>query len=223
MDVKQVQSDNEEESRTGAIKKKARTDPLNTLFNRRKNSRDKGKTQSTVHPMAVEATSHKRSSLEKDGTKVDAVARKFTIPTTLEDNKEIKLESYAEIKATSQLISKSPATFKLSDIFTLPQPSAHGISKLSTLPSAVASSNSRRNISLTSDSILPCEDFTTDTNFPQQPLLELRGSPSEPESDLVGHSGPTSKKKRKRRKRKKFLQNVRMPLCLKIDGAASAS
>lgn len=230
VDVKQVQSDNEEESRTGAIKKKARTDPSGTLFKRRKNS-DNGKTQSTVHPMALEATLPKLSLLEKDGTKVDGVARNFTIPITLENNKEIKLESpvhHAEkravqIKTTSQLISKSPATSKLSNIFMLSQPSARDISKLSTLPPAVTSSNSRRNISLTSDSTLPYEDFTTDTSFPQQPLLNLRGSPSEPESDPAGHSRLTSKKKRRRRKRKKFLQTVKTPLCLKIDGATSVS
>jgi len=228
VNVKQVQSDNEEESRTGAIKKKARTDPFSTLFKRRKNSRDNGKTQSIVYPMALEATPQKRSLLEKDGTKVDEVARNFTIPITLENDKEIKLESpvhraekrAVQIKTTSQPISKPPATSKLSNISTL---SARDISKLSTLPPAVASSNSRRNISLTSYSTLPCEDFTTDTSFPQQPLLNLRGSPSEPESDRAGDSGLTSKKKRKRRKRMKFPQNVKTPLCLKIDGATSAS
>ena len=165
--------------------------------------------------MALEATPQKRSLLEKDGTKVDEVARNFTIPITLENDKEIKLESpvhHAEkrgvqIKTTSQLISKPPATSKLSNISTLSQPFARDISKLSTLPPAVASSNSRRNISLTSDSTLPCEDFATDTSFPQQPLLNLRGSPSEPEIDRAGHSGLTSKKKRKRRKRMKFPQN----------------
>jgi len=224
VDVKQVQSDNEEESRAGAIKKKAHNDPFSTLF---KNSRNNGKTQSTMHPMAVEATPQKRSSLETDGTKVDEAARKLAIPITLEINEEIKLVHHAEeavqIKTTSQLISKSPAISKLSNLSTSSQPSTHDTSKLSTLPSAVASSNSRRNISLTSNSTLPWEDFTADTSFPQQPLLNLRGSPGELENDLARHFGLTSKKKRKRRKKKKFLQNAKMPLCLKIDGAASTS
>jgi len=121
MNVKQVQSDNEEESRTGAIKKKARTDPFSTLFKRRKNSRDNGKTQSTVHPMALEATPQKRSLLEKDGTKVDEVARNFTIPITLENDKEISLNHQFIMQRSEESRSRPPRSLSANH---LPHPSS---------------------------------------------------------------------------------------------------
>lgn len=217
--MKQVQSDNEEESRTGVIKKKARIDPFSTLPRKRKDSGDSGKTRSVMHPAAMEATPPKRSSLAKDVTSSTLVARELVAdPITLKNNKSsvdhktnAEEQELANIKITPPPIDKSPATFELSRLCA---PSTHDISKLSALPSAVPSSNFRQNTS---------EDLTVDASFLQQPLLNLRCSPRKPESDSIDHSELTPKKKRKRRRKKKLLQNIEMPLHLKTDGAISIS
>jgi len=218
VDTKQVQSDNEEESRTGVIKKKARIDPFSTLPRKRKDSGDSGKTRS-VMPAAMEATLPKRSSLAKGATSSTLVARELVAdPITLQNNKSsvdhktnAEEQELANIKITPPPIDKSPTTFELSRLCA---PSTHDISKLSAVPSAVPSSNFRQNTS---------EDLTVDTSFLQQPLLNLRVSPRKPESDSIDHSELTSKKKRKRRRKKKLLQNIEMPLHLKTDGAISIS
>jgi hypothetical protein len=214
---KKHESDDEGESRSGAIKKKARADPFDipSKKGKKKNTELNGKSGPTIHPAALKAISHDWAEMD-DGFDVDAVARELLVdpesPGMLEKKtsqkaqdklscpeeqgtKQPKLPLSSRVKTVvDETPSKSPARSEPSKHLE-PSP-----------PAASLAAHPKLDISSPFLSNQP----SAGVSLLQQPLLNLYGSPSEGEGDEDENPGPSGRtpKKRKRRKKKKSLQHI---------------
>lgn len=223
--TKKPQSDDEEESRPGAIKKKARVDPFSTLSKKEKNkgTRDSGKNGPTIHPVALKAMPSSQSlpPAIEDGLEVDEVAKELLlVPDTPETPR--KEADYISQQDSNRDGEQGTKRADLSDVGINPPPHTSSSSPLkptapdASLPPAQTPATppvSLRNlvdVSLTANLPPSPGDRRGDSNFLKLPLLNLRGSVSERGSEIeeAGSSGLVPKKKRKRRKKKKSQPNM---------------
>ncbi|KAF9453047.1 hypothetical protein P691DRAFT_720537 [Macrolepiota fuliginosa MF-IS2] len=221
--MRELQSEGEEESRGGAIRKKARIDPFDVGLKKKKVAEVNGKNPVTIHPMALKAIS--QIKLDKAlGDEPDAddstngLLSAMDLPETHKRKKKHKSESgtnegprrelVARVERMVDSIDSSQISPNITEhlktpphSFPLMQPSS---ASTATYPKIV-------DVSLTATPLLSPGHRTTTPDFLKQPLLNLDGSPNEGASNKDRKPDPadlTPKKRRKRRKKKKSQSNT---------------
>ncbi|KXN89607.1 hypothetical protein AN958_05474 [Leucoagaricus sp. SymC.cos] len=232
VDTNKVQSDDEEESRTGAIKKKTRVDPFSAPSKEKKKGFGvNGESGSILHPAAMRAMAQNQSILTgaEDGQEVDDIAAELlTNPCSPKSLKKIVRSDSGE--DCQQRKTKSTKSALLSNEETIvngtpslklptnpeplkqPKPSALGnvVPSLRTPATSLIAEPKFIDVSLTLTPPRSPRRQKLGAEFLKQPFLNLYGSPSEAESEEGDKSGPPeppAKKKRKRKKKKKSQQN----------------
>lgn len=226
------QSDDEEESRAGAIKEKTRLDPFHIPpKNKRRHRVVKGAHATPIKPIAAELISQPQLDMAmEDEPDADEVARVLlsapeSSPPGVPEKKKPKLDftgtKQQELvtspdlplltKADQIVNEKKTSQIPSLNLKTFDTPSSSRIRSPSNSP---AGRTKMVDVSLTATPLLSPGHRTTNANLLKQPLLNLDGSASENGTDIEKPSmtGPTPKKKRKRRKKKKSLQNAEAPL-----------
>lgn len=225
------QSEDEEESRAGAIKKKIRVDPFDVTSKRKKSSKVNGNNSPALHPAAMKAILQTQpdTRLENAPDATEIAKELLNAPESPEVHKKKKKEHKSdashdgvvqrqqEVAPSSQapvLAKVKPMTDGQSpQIPTSPKssisPIDHPTLPISPAQSSPASPTTTHpevvDVSLTTTPLLSPGHRTTHPDFLKQPLLNLDGSPSEAASDENEEPrtpGPTPKKKRRRRKKK---------------------
>lgn len=229
VESRQPQPESEEESRAGAIKKKARTDPFSMATKKKKkNTEVDGKNIPALHPAAFEALSRIHSdSIQEDSLEAYGSVRE--LPGTSESSeihkKKKSKELQNQVKVSSSQVALPSIEIKSTGLNSTQNPSpprATDAPRTPTLTSASLTQSSPTSstvtqpkfvdVSLTTTPVLSPGRPIPDPRFLNQPLLNLAGWPSGGESDedeKPGQSDLTPKKKRKRKKKRKK-QNVEM-------------
>ncbi|KAJ3576172.1 hypothetical protein NP233_g596 [Leucocoprinus birnbaumii] len=211
VEAKKTQSDDEEDSRSGAIKKKVRVDPFHAPSKKEKKGGERNG-KAVVHPAAMKAmlpTQTSEAPTKEGKLEADEDANELLVVT---DTPEKLKNKSAQRKPHANAANEEAPRTDQADVFNFQTSSVERStsSKASKLAHAPAGSNA--NLPLAQPSAASPVSPRTHSDgriagvgLIKQPLLNLRGSPSEPESENegAGASGLTPKKKRKRRKKKK--------------------
>lgn len=220
--MKEPESDDEGESRTGAIKKKARVYPFEVLSRMGKNKRKELNRENgqAVHPAAM---ANNPAGVE-DGFDIDEVAKELLVtpesPETLKkankkaqdepicaEEQRTKPPKYAFCSEVEFTVDEVPSKFPTRpEPSKLPQTCTSGTSLSPRQSSSASPATLSKVVSISLTTPLLPPGHRTGVSLLDHSLLNLHGSLSEGESEedeKQGPSGPTPKKKRKRRRKKK--------------------
>ncbi|KAF9534731.1 hypothetical protein CPB83DRAFT_923874 [Crepidotus variabilis] len=210
-------SDAEDESRTGAISKKARPDPFGGVHGKKKKKANEGPSSTAKPELSVQTTPpatalrNIKPSTPVVEIKLESGHEESKISTT--EKKKKKRKCLPEPLFSQELsLTRSPLAI-------VPAQGKDELPSLQIASKPMTSSPKQRSTTSTLSTEL-CSPDVVAAHLLDLPLLNLNGPPpSDGESDAPNHSPIASpKKKRKRRKKKKTL-----PIADSTEGVANSS